>query len=467
MTASRYVSRHLSHIPKKGQKEIPANRVRLETYLKNELSKLKKLHVGLTDDAHTFALLERKISDKPVRAYFAGEVYAFVQRCVQQEGLVWKSGEQRLFQRVIPFVLEVVISIQYFHNQILDSKAGVTCRNKKQIDQNLLSANLLKEYLYEYIDQEAGAEEATIITRYVRRIFKYVDIGQQIEKQWNTHKSYQQGTYRHLQLHEAPAVFTNPEQVTALLETLRQFYPERSAYLETYLRRIALTSAALFALSAEMIVELSGYTGKARQQLLDFAWFYGMMQQVINDNADMVPSRFNHETSEKTASDAFSDLRNHNVTLPLFLHLENLRHETESQGSDLVKNILQGPFHAALSSDDEEQLFSELKASGALYLSIDIGKYFGAMAQTCLVNSAGDCQTLLALCEVAEWNRYIYDCYNKKDPHNKRLRKQYKASAQYSALASLIAQAKRDRETPESTTPSGNQILSALCSLIV
>ncbi|MFM9949900.1 MAG: hypothetical protein ACKV1O_18335, partial [Saprospiraceae bacterium] len=62
MTASKYVSRHLPKVPKKGKKEIPACRLRLETYLKNELSKLKNLHVGSPDDAHTFLLLERKIA---------------------------------------------------------------------------------------------------------------------------------------------------------------------------------------------------------------------------------------------------------------------------------------------------------------------------------------------------------------------------------------------------------------------
>ncbi|NUN98988.1 MAG: hypothetical protein HUU01_00070 [Saprospiraceae bacterium] len=443
MTASKYVSRHLPQIPKKGKKEIPAYRLRLETYLKNELTKLKKLHVGSPDDAHTFLLLDRKIADKPVRAFFAGEIFAFIRRSAQQEGLLLHTEDSHLFRQVIPFVTEVVISIQYFHNQILDSKAGVTCRNKKQIDQNLLSANLLKEYLYEYIEQETAPEHAGIITRYVRRIFKYVDVGQQTEKKWNTYESFEQGSYKNRQFHPEIEAFANPERVAPLLETLRRFYPERGDYADAYLQRIALTSAALFVLNAEMILELSGYTGNARQPILEFAWFYGMMQQVINDNADVVPSRFNHETTEKTASDAFSDARNHNVTLPLFLHLENMRHVPENYEPDLVKSILQRPFHVTLTNREEERMFLELRTSGALYLSIDIGKYFAAMAQNCLTDAAlSDCQSLLSLCEVADWNRYIYDCYNKKDPHNKRLRKRYKDSPLYAAMSALTGHAK-------------------------
>lgn len=437
MTAFKYVSRHLPQVPKKGKKEIPAYRLRLETYLKNELSKLKNLHVGSPDDAHTFLLLERKIADKPVRAYFAGEVFACVRRSARQEGLELKSEDAHLFLRVIPFVTEVVISIQYFHNQILDSKAGVTCRNKRQIDQNLLSANLLKEYLYEYIEQETDQEQAAVITRFVRRIFKYVDVGQQIEKKWNTYESYEQGLYKNMQLHPDIEAFASPDRIAPLLETLRRFYPERSDYAVAYLRRIALTSAALFVLSAEMILELSGYTGDSREQLLEFAWFYGMMQQVINDNADVVPSRFNHETTEKTASDAFSDARNHNVTLPLFLHLENMRLAPENHEPDLVKSILQRPFHVTLTNREEERLFLELRASGALYFSIDLGKYFALLAQNSLVNNATECQALLSLCDVADWNRYIYDCYNKKDPQNKRLRKRYKHSPHYAVISAL------------------------------
>lgn len=446
MTASKYVSRHLPQVPKKGKKEIPACRLRLETYLKNELSKLKNLHVGSPDDAHTFLLLERKIADKPVRAYFSGEVFDYVRRAARQQGLALNCEDTRLFLRVIPFVAEVVISIQYFHNQILDSKAGVTCRNKRQIDQNLLSANLLKEYLYEYIEQETEPAHAAIITRYVRRIFKYVDVGQQIEKKWNSYESFDQGLYKNRQLHPEIEAFANPERVTPLLETLRRFYPERSDYANAYLQRIALTSAALFVLNTEMILEISGYKGVEHERLLEFAWLYGMMQQVINDNADVVPSRFNHETTEKTASDAFSDARNHNVTLPLFLHLENMRLAPENHEQDLVKSILQRPFHVTLTHREEERLFLELRASGALYFSIDLGKYFAAKAQDSLTGSACDCQTLLALCEVADWNRYIYDCYNKKDPQNKRLRKRYKDSPHYAAITALTGNIKSHQQ---------------------
>ncbi len=459
MTASRYVSRHLPLIPKKGKKEIPAYRLRLESYLKDELSKLKSLHVGSPDDAHTFLLLERKIADKPVRAYFAGEMYAYIKRCANQEGLLLQNEEEHLFLRVIPFVAEVAISIQYFHNQILDSKAGVTPGNKSRIDQNLLSANLLKEYLYEYIDQECSPEQATIITRYVRRIFKYVDIGQQIEKKWNTYESYDQGLYKSMRLHPEIEAFANPERAAPLLDMLRCFFPDRSDYAAAYLRRIALASAALFSLSAEMILELSAYQGKARRQLLEFSWRYGMMQQVINDNADVVPSRFNHETCEKTASDAFSDARNHNVTLPLFLHLESRRLAAQSNEPDLVKSVLLRPFHITLTNSEEEYLFLELRASGALYFSIDIGKYFGAMARQCLNDSTVDCRNLLSLCEVADWNRYIYDCYNKRDPQNKRLRKRYKESGMYAVVSALIGKIKTQSDS-NSTAKKQRQILA-------
>ncbi len=448
MTASKYVSRHLPQVPRKGKKEIPAYRLRLETYLKDELSKLKNLHIGSPDDANTFLLLERKIADKPVRAFFAGEVFAFVRRCARAEGVALNNEHTGLFLRIIPFVAEVVISIQYFHNQILDSKAGVTCRNKKQIDDNLLSANLLKEYLYEYIEQETAPEDAAIITRHVRRIFKYVDVGQQIEKKWNTFESCERGCYKNMRLHPEIEAFANPERVAPLLDLLRQFYPERSDYTEVYLRRIALTSAALFVLCSEMILELSGYNGRERRRLLEFAWFYGMMQQVINDNADVVPSRFNHETTEKTASDAFSDARNHNVTLPLFLHLENRRQSPETGEPDLIRSILQRPFHVTLTHREEERMFLELRTSGALYFSIDLGKYFGARAQQCLSDSAADAEILLSLCEVAEWNRYIYDCYNKQDPQNKRLRKRYKETDWYAAISEMTTTVKRSLAAP-------------------
>jgi len=457
MTASKYVSRHLPQIPKKGKKEIPVYRLRLETYLKDELSKLKNLHVGSPDDANTFLLLERKIADKPVRAYFAGEVFASIRRAARQEGLELSSENTRLFLRVIPFVTEVVISIQYFHNQILDSKAGVTCRNKRQIDQNLLSANLLREYLYEYIERETSPEHAAVITRFVRRMFKYVDVGQQIEKKWNTYESFEQGLYKNMQLHPEIEAFANQDRVTPLLETLRNFYPERSDYAGVYLRRIALTSAALFALTVEMILELSAYSGKLREPLLTFAWYYGMMQQIINDNADVVPSRFNHETTEKTAGDAFSDARNHNVTLPLFLHLENMRLAPDNHDPDLVKSILQRPFHVTLTNREEERLFWELRASGALYFSIDLGKYFAALAQNSLAGNGADCQTLLSLCEVADWNRYIYDCYNKKDPQNKRLRKRYKENAAHKAMSELMKRLPMQRPVTKPAYEEVNQ----------
>lgn len=52
---------------------------------------------------------------------------------------------------------------------------------------------------------------------------------------------------------------------------------------------------------------------------------------------------------------------NHNVTLPLFLHLENMRLAPENHEPDLVKSILQRPFHVTLTNREEERLFLELR----------------------------------------------------------------------------------------------------------
>ena len=74
-----------------------------------------------------------------------------------------------------------------------------------------------------------------------------------------------------------------------------------------------------------MILQMIGVseTEKEARELIAFSKCFGVMRQVVNDNVDWAPSYLGLSTKTKDAEDAFSDLKNGNITLPLIFHLQN------------------------------------------------------------------------------------------------------------------------------------------------
>lgn len=254
--------------------------------------------------------------DLPMRWRFAIAMHAWL----SENGAPKRKLPPEFFEQQLPFILEVIISVQYYHNQILDRKGGVTTH--AAINDNLIMGNLLKDQLYRYIDN-LGLEDADRkkVIRSVRSIFEYVDIGQYIEKSCNTYEVYCSGQWSHPFVNLDALV--DADCIGEVTDVIQSVHPiQRTDYLHIYLQRIYLTNAVLFKIATGLIAALLDVDREVQLQAGRFAGVFGMMQQVVNDNSDWVPSRFQESTVEKGCGDVFCDLNNKIVTMPTIIHFE-------------------------------------------------------------------------------------------------------------------------------------------------
>ncbi|MCB0636945.1 MAG: hypothetical protein KDC54_10035, partial [Lewinella sp.] len=262
--------------------------------------------------------LQRRLAGQPLRAYFMAKMaeWALV-GLPGYRSWRWQYGRRaRLLRRQLPFIFECIITIQYLHNQILDGKSGVV--TPARINSNLLAANLLKDQLMRYLDGELPASVRPRVKAAVHRCFAWVDYGQHLEKSTNL----------------GPGTTEVPAWADCLPEPLRQSMDLTAAepflrkikadlpaihheVVDTYFHRIYLTCAFLFTEGANLLIQLLRPSARVATAMRGFSLNYGLMRQLVNDNADWLPRSLALATQARRADDAFSDLRNGTLTLPL------------------------------------------------------------------------------------------------------------------------------------------------------
>lgn len=387
---------------------------------------------GLANSPWVTSLLRKKLSGAPVRAYFAAKMAAWLtdQSAPLSSFRSLRPGMDSLFSEQLPFIFEAIITIQYLHNQILDGKSGVT--NRARISENVLAANLLKEQLYRYIDTELPRYARHRTTIAVRTCFELVDQGQYIEQHFNTYTAFVTG--QNDATAHVPAAYRASEDlagVEAFIQKIKRDLPEMlHAQLDTYFHRIYLTCAALFVEASRLIGDLLGVPSAQLQPVLQFSRSYGLMRQLVNDNADWVPSSFGLTTVTKAATDHFSDLRNGTLTLPVLFFLAEHKHTS-------LEQVLAG--RIAWSSHFEAEIFGEMATSHALYKSIQNTRILAELALAYLPASHPAAVHLADSCEIAHWNKFLAPCLSHP------AYKVYRQGVYHQQTKQLIAQLRQRR----------------------
>lgn len=367
--------------------------------------------------------LERRLAGRPVRAYFMDKMgqWAVASLPVWRRKR-WEGGvREHLLRRQLPLIWEAVITIQYLHNQILDGKSGVTTRER--ISERLLWANLLKDQLYRYIDGEVPAAYRPAVMASTRRCFSWVDYGQVLEKRTNHRPSGEP------ELSDWPSLL--PAQVRQSLDLAaaqvfidkvkRDLPTLRHEAVDLYFQRIFLTCAFLFVEGADLLIRLTRPKSDVAASLRGFSLNYGLMRQLVNDNADWLPSAFALHTRAKEATDGFSDLRNGTLTLPLLFYLAANKH------SPIQRMLASG---AAWTPQLETRVFTEMLQSQALYQSIQNTRILGELAMAFLPDELPAARFLADTCEIVHWNKFLAPCLRhpayaayKKTPYHHRTRR--------------------------------------------
>ncbi|MEQ1746180.1 MAG: polyprenyl synthetase family protein [Saprospiraceae bacterium] len=296
--------------------------------ISEEYSRIRSLNrLNPQLEGSIFELLTRRVTKcYGVRSYFVATLYRYIQKKAEQEGLELARRPEQLFTTQLPFVAEGIITVQYLENQILDSKENTRgCAKEAQRlrDQKLLSSHYLKDFLYEYIDLHILPDDPKAnrrVTRTVRRIFQYVDIGQMVQDEWGTSDWFEKGHKNELPISEEIDTFIGRDIVRTYWRTINnqhRFEEGQGQFVRNYLRRVYLTSGALFVLMAELVMDILQYEGQAKRDILNMAASIGLIGQISNDIVDFFP----HGTVSKNPQDVFADIRNDVVTLPLALYL--------------------------------------------------------------------------------------------------------------------------------------------------
>lgn len=391
------------------QEEAPYDKNDLAQALRDEFKRFQEL--SYADNPEFYKILYTKIHDDslPMRAHMAYLLFKYI----QAEGGDNPHIPSHFHEQQFPFILEVVIAVQYYHNQILDGKAGVITPGK--INENLIIGNLLKDQLFRYIDEKVDLPESdhTRLITAVRSIFEWVDRGQYIDKYCNTYEAFKNGNYDY-PFRNKTEKYIKEGYIDFCIELTRQIVPKsvREDYLKIYFQRIYLTSAVLYRISTEFIIDsIMNVNKDIKNRLIDFFTLFGLATQIVNDNTEFVPAEKGEKTNAKEASDVFSDLKNGNITLPIYIHL-------------LQRPI--GMIYAYLNRPDdkkqfgpktEELLFEEICNSYAIYYSISIAKEMRNNMYRFLNQSNPYCDAICRRLEITENNRfykYFYDYREKK-----------------------------------------------------
>ena len=370
---------------------------------------LEKYKLFESDDLYDYCLsyLSTKIKEKSTRSYFVSQIYDYLVFGSSEKEKFKKRGIQALIKRKIGFIIEIVIIIQYLDNQILDGKYGAKDSSTK-VNKNLISSNILRRLLFEYIDKEIGKKNnkhKILVKKYVEAILLHVDLGQRLDKEFTNYKFYLNPSNLPFAKSELYNFSTLDCIKEIILQIKKEIREEKHQFVDIYFRRIFLTNVCLFHLSAKLITEILSCSDEKKLEILNFSTSYGLAMQIVNDIIDFIPSKLNKETIGKKSTDAFSDLRNLNITLPLILHLE------EGYNRNIEK-YLNNPKDISIINKLQDILIRELISSRAISKSQRIGYLIGKKAMTYLSNKNPVSSTLENLAEIATMNKF-YDILKK------------------------------------------------------
>ncbi|MFN0216540.1 MAG: hypothetical protein ACKVT2_19945 [Saprospiraceae bacterium] len=374
---------------------------------------------GLTKSAMPFELTSKKISGLPLRGYFFRNLFDMVQAISPSKD----ESKKLLFSTQLPFIAETLITIQYYSNQILDNKGGVV--TKSRIDENLNSKENLEPALYDYIWQRVFLkdEERCDLLRGVNQILRLGAIGQVMEDKYTTYDSWVSSIEQKV-LSEGIENYFDREILDFLEETISEYVSiqeDHRYFLRTYLVKIYLRNAPLFEILTQYVVKHSELDKHDQTRLRKFAILVGLLLPIVNDINDLVPSNRKLSTEQKTNNDAFADLRNNTLTLPMIIHLMTVK-------NSLMEGLLREGV-TDLSLVPEEALLEELTQHHSVFKAMSIAKDIQKKAATYLPLESGLPRDMfLDMLRIAENNKYFKHFYNKMQDYKayKKLRRENK-----------------------------------------
>ncbi len=226
---------------------------------------------------------------------------------------------------------EYCITLMYLDNHYFDGKFGVVNqasrkRNREERQELELAMNTFIKNEF-----ERDLQQKVILT--VEKLFYYYDLGFVLDQEFLSVNHFFQPHFnsplpKNIQTYAGVGDF-----VKVLNTSSRLKYPaiRQKGYLEMYLQRSFLINAVFFQVFTELLIDLFGCSPTEKSALLTYAKYYGLAQQLVNDNCDFVPASFDLKTVAKNQEDTFNDLRMRIFTLPLIVLAQKERSERKHE----------------------------------------------------------------------------------------------------------------------------------------
>ena len=298
-------------------------------------------------ESYVLDYLRYKVGKTPLRAYTAWKFFEYLDYFHSKTTELNKDG---LFSQKLPLVFEIIISIQYLHNHILDEKYDAKVNNRPKLWQNLISSNLLKELLFSYLKTEINPllqeQQQNTLREGISKIFNQVDIGQRLDKEFTTYKRWKEGTMPDFDQTKWLEDDICRNLIRPFIEKIKGRLKKGHKFTDVYFHRIYLTNVYFFRAMAELMISFFPEVDEnIKKGLIRFSILQGYVVQIINDYADFAYSEEeDYGTIGKKTTDLFADLYNFNITLPLIIHLQtpNRRKiEAYLEGGQRAKKLLQ------------------------------------------------------------------------------------------------------------------------------
>lgn len=380
---------------------------------KDALKELFQERYNLLEDdislKYCFFLLERRFGVIGVRSYFTKKIGEYLLH--EQQKTI--SDYADLLQQ-IGFIAELIIVIQYLHNQILDQKFEV--KTSELINRNLLASNILRELLFDYIDEKIVPEHQTLVADTVAKILMYVDIGQMMELNYGHYDSFQKEYLDSIAKNSEINQFIDTHLAIIfpiINEQLQDKWGDKKDFAVHYFRRTILTNASFFVCIAQLLCKLFKVDNQNLENTVtQFGIGYASVLQITNDVADMV--HIKKGTIAKNPNDVFSDLRNCNITLPLLLHLQH-------QPKRLIWRYLNDPQkHLYIIEYYRTELMQELREGLAVETTIQLGHRLIVYARNILQPTNPATTLLNDMLKIGEWNKYYREWYKSRKNNRKK-----------------------------------------------
>lgn len=287
--------------------------------------------VDFTDESVAYSFFYRRLCSfneqqlvKPsVRTYFIAKCYQYLKACTFREVL---DAPEWLH---LATVGEFCITLMYLKNHAQDFKYGINAYGSPESKQNQAAQKEIHARLIEYIDLHFPFLNKEAVHSLQKRLFAYYGLGMEIDEDGLSHENYAGNNgFRYPELHnpDIVAIVSVQDFWQAIMSYRKIKYgapPKNGDYLKLYLTRTYLMNAVFFQLFTEYLIDHFGQHLKLYPELIDFARYYGMCQQLVNDICDYVPEPDHVPTVAKLQEDTFSDMRRRLVTLPLILYFSN------------------------------------------------------------------------------------------------------------------------------------------------